>query len=540
VITEHTAPLVPQPTDNPSIDDLFSHSPSPAPPHTNAQFSIPLVRIDTPGSSDNEQPGVRLEMTPESIDEQAVVDTLFPDTDGSYGDSPIPESPLVLDTIPQEIPRVEQHGIDGSIQSSSHPHHTDDTAPVIEEGGPSPSTASSPDAEVRRKKREGKRREVSFETEIVSDSEDGASQTGGGGRKERKTRRRDSNILRTPQGVGARPDYRELGSLSPTSTNLLTQLLPSPTRAMTPILEPQPQEGTADAATKKILPVSLGQMLEHIQPAPLFPPISQTPIPRTPVRSTSPIRFSSPARANRLQSPAKPRLQPAALDDPNRTPARRIPIQEAVMQGHVSPQKAAQLTVDIGRTPVFNIRPTDSPARRVNITEARTPSGQKKWQGIRFGSPTRQRSASIEPQPAVPFTGRTAERVSLSQRMKDVSASGTQTLGSSSTSSAAQRPAKLPFPIVASRSNLPSSISEEFEGEPEVPQADMDSPVKPSATSSSPIKSTLKQTTSRIPRGVKPYARPVPKPIDKEKVKPTVMRTVELPKLGEGGRISLV
>lgn len=539
-----------QPSDTPIIDDLFTRSPSLAPPAVDAALSIPLVTLDSPRGGNNEALGGRFEMTPESIDEQSVLRTLLSDTDESYRGSPKPESPSVPETILlQQIPNPAENQTDASIQLSGYLHYTDDGATLNGESEALPLIDSS-DAEIRKKKkREGKRREVSMEVEIVSDSEAGSSQAEdnnkitltdtGGATQEGGTRKRDRDILKTP----TRTDYRELGSLSPTSTNLLTQLLPSPTRGTTPIIDPEAHSSAGAIVAQT--PASF----ESFRPLPLFPQISQPPLPRTPIRSTSPVRFSSPVRANPLHSPGKPRLQPAALDDPNRTPARRIPIDEAVTQGHISPQKAARLTADVGRTPVFNIRPTDSPARRVYITEAPTPSGQKKWQGIRFGSPSRsvsrQRSASIEPLPLVPFSGKASDRVSSSQRplhLKDASIARPQTIGSSSgTSITTHRLAKLPFPIVASRPQIPSSISEEFEGEREVPEAQMSSPVKPPAPSSSPVKSGLKQTTSKIPRGVKPYARPpLSKPANKEKSKHTMMRTVELPKPGESARVVLV
>jgi hypothetical protein len=277
---------------------------------------------------------------------------------------------------------------------------------------------------------------------------------------------------------------RELGSLSPSSANLLTHLLSSP---------PKFVSGPALDITQNLDPVVPAIVDESDSPPPTQPPLRLPELPKTP---TPPIRFSSPTRSRGPQSPAKSRLQSAALDDPQRTPARRILIEEAIAQGHISPKKGPSLA---GRIPVFKIPPTDSPARRVNVNQAPAP-----WQGLRFGSPTRTTSPAVL---------RTAEshlsRMSsyASQIMRE-SSTKSRTAGSSS-AAAWSKPRPLPFPIVALGTVPSQSTLESKSTMGDAADVRMSSPVKSdSPPMSSPAKSSLKQTTSRIPRGIKPYARP--------------------------------
>ncbi|GAW02402.1 hypothetical protein LENED_004056 [Lentinula edodes] len=146
---------------------------------------------------------------------------------------------------------------------------------------------------------------------------------------------------RSPIRKSALKNMRELGSLSPSSSTILKSLFPP---AISPLGEPPETEPTSTQ-----------------------PPSEQI---LTPARPTPPIRFTSPVRK---ASPKKFQLQPADLDNPNRTPARRIPIEAAVANGQVSVQKAARLMAN-GRTttssrPVFNIPSTDSPVALCGVAE---------------------------------------------------------------------------------------------------------------------------------------------------------------------------
>jgi hypothetical protein len=191
----------------------------------------------------------------------------------------------------------------------------------------------------------------------------------------------------------------------------------------------------------------------------------------------------------------------SALHDPNRTPARRIPIREAIVQGSASPRKdcsSGPSTGIFGR-PVFSRytpedrahSPIRQPSSGVANHTAVAQSGIAK--PTTAASPKKVRCGSEEPRLSTNRPGRTFQR----------SASDSEI---SSPSKARGIPT---FQIrTGIDARLPSTIPEEH---------GVDSQKK--STQSSPsAKSTLRQPSSmagsRIPRiGVKPYSRPP----DKEK-----------------------
>ena len=284
----------------------------------------------------------------------------------------------------------------------------------------------------------------------------------------------------------------ELGSLSPTSTNLLTRLLSSPPKTVSgPALDITQNNNSG-----------LASIVEETNPQPpeqhplSLPQLPKTPTPDPPIRAMNLVRFSNPTPSSEPQSPAKGRLHPVALDDPQRTPARRIPIDEAIVQGRVSPHKDATF---VGRIPVFKIPPTDSPARRVNADQVIAPRP-----GLRFGSPTRGAS---------PAKHRTADSGISSYKNKDMYAmkdlSSKARIPGSSSAFTGSKPRPLPFPIIASGAgpSKPNLDPKPMTGD--AADLRMNSPIKSdSPPMSSPAKSSLKQTTSKIPRGIKPYSRP--------------------------------
>ncbi|KAG5353930.1 hypothetical protein C0989_011418 [Termitomyces sp. Mn162] len=276
---------------------------------------------------------------------------------------------------------------------------------------------------------------------------------------------------------------RELGSLSPTSNDLLSSLVAPFQQSSFSLTIPPTKEA--------------GSMRRP------FPPSSPLPaLPETPRRSTSPIRFANPSRSVARESNTQ--LQTISSDNSLCTPARRIPIEDAIMQGHISPLKGSQLLASSSRVgldgfhkPLLTIPPTDSPARRILAPpEVTTPAVLKKWQGIRFGSPTRLsskgRSNSVEPAASGAFKCKYRER--SGSPMGTSSISLRPSASSSSSSGETSKSAKLPFPLVPSRKDAPAT---------EECQAAVD------LTTTSPMKSVLKQITSRIPtRTVKPYTKP--------------------------------
>jgi hypothetical protein len=259
-------------------------------------------------------------------------------------------------------------------------------------------------------------------------------------------------------------------------------------------------------------PSPVREQEESLQPTfsfSVFPaanPAHSTPGRMSPIRA-SPERNAKPRSPNRIQ------FQAPSLNDPNRTPARRIPVEQAVARGQISPQKGAQLlanTLDAGaalRAPVFHIPPQDSPARRVNV--AAPSAGQGKWQGLRFGSPTRgrsrERSGSVEPRP--PWNGS-----ATAAGPSDLGASASKSRHSPSrTISAPIKKGKLPFPLTPSASDRPAPIPE-LDDKVLSPNTDAPAPSPVLGIIKVP-RSNLKQPTSRIPRiGTKPYARPATKP----------------------------
>jgi hypothetical protein len=257
---------------------------------------------------------------------------------------------------------------------------------------------------------------------------------------------------------------RVLGSLSPKSTDLLSKLAFASTEEPNDI--PSAGKSSFDSQT----PFTFS----------MFPTLPESAPPQTPSRPTGPIRFSSPTRST---SPHKIRLQALEPNNLMNTPARRIPIELGIAQGHVSPQKAAQLGFKPDGTPLTFIQ---TPARRVLISE-HSANPVTKPGGIRFGSPLkgkeRERSLESTSRPVVPRRN---------EREKTAEPSSTATLAKSST----MQTERLPFPFNSAPSMSLSTVPEICRGN--LPQE------KPANA-----KSYLRQPTSRIPRiGTKPYTRP--------------------------------
>jgi hypothetical protein len=480
--------FIPAVTHNPSVDELLSSwSPS--------ARDIPAPSVSPPTS---EVAGVNAkgkarasdELTPEAAEEQAVVNALiFPDrmdaapsapgntthADSQLSDTDAPRTPLRRSTRPRRSGTPHAHLV--PLPSS------DDESPTRK------STPSS--AHTKKKRRKGTERSTSI-PRGTSDPQSGEADIPVMSEEDWETRRRRERGERKQAMANGTPHtllQRQLGSLSPGSANLLTQLLP-PSRP-SPVREQE--ESLQPTFSFSVFPVA-------------------NPDHSTPGRMTSPIR-ASPERNAKPRSPNRIQFQAPSLNDPNRTPARRIPVEQAVARGQISPQKGAQLlanTLDAGaalRAPVFHIPPQDSPARRVNV--AAPSAGQGKWQGLRFGSPTRgrsrERSGSVEPRP--PWNGS-----ATAAGPSDLGASASKSRHSPSrTISAPIKKGKLPFPLTPSASDRPAPIPE-LDDKVLSPNTDAPAPSPVLGIIKVP-RSNLKQPTSRIPRiGTKPYARPATKP----------------------------
>ncbi|KAF9451047.1 hypothetical protein P691DRAFT_409806 [Macrolepiota fuliginosa MF-IS2] len=197
---------------------------------------------------------------------------------------------------------------------------------------------------------------------------------------------------------------RDLGSLSPQSADFLTRLVspaPADTTESTSV-GPETETHPSISASAKTLPEALSndtaspitQGSTRPQPAVELTMIHDT------AQFPSPGRIPvTPRKAHAPHSPSKLRLQSAPLDDPTRTPARRIPIEQAVMEGHMSPQKLSQLqtgtpapvNVFTGQAmPILNMSlgGDPSPARRVFVAPSSSESTS------RPESPTKPRPGS--------------------------------------------------------------------------------------------------------------------------------------------------
>ncbi|GLB34975.1 hypothetical protein LshimejAT787_0205400 [Lyophyllum shimeji] len=487
---------LPHRTDNPSVDDLLSQSPRPSGSLTlgNAREAsprmLPIVVMGSSGAGDLKGMGkAGAETLDESSEEQAVVDSLvMPAERSNRGSSTSPlhksemsgATPEDVRTPPRRSTRPRRSGTSYQVRT-------------VQEDWKMIDALHDPRGSVH--------------DEPPGGQDSGQDEEGSKGGQEAEEMARAERTTAVPMPVF----HRELGSLSPATNDVLNSLVASPTNQPLPF-----SLAIAETATSSTAPGD-----PQRRPFPIF---SQQPLPQTPQRSTSPIRFAGPSRSA-ARSPVKAGLQPVALDDPDRTPARRIPIAEAIAQGRVSPMKGSRPLTTSSQTTILSIPPTDSPARRVNNSEATAPVTPKKWQGMRFGSPVRGapsgRSRSVEPLPGPPHADKNRQRggsVPPPQTTKDSNFAWRHT----AVGSLVSKPSRLPFPLVAAQKEVPATIPEESQ-----PDTPLTSPAKPKlAASSSPSKSSLKQLTSRIPRTVKPYARTIAKPGDKDKPAITVIRRV--------------
>ncbi|KAF8628395.1 hypothetical protein AX15_003919 [Amanita polypyramis BW_CC] len=217
-----------------------------------------------------------------------------------------------------------------------------------------------------------------------------------------------------------------------------------------------------------------------------FPGAPKTPSPKKP----------GPSRRLQLDgSPSKPSAGPDLL----RTPARRILIEDAPVS-HIRPASTARLAtpgVNFGlpRTPVLHIPPTDSPARRMLVSERvaddSRPPGHHVTASHSRSHPMHNRSQSAEPSLSKPLPFRTIGRSTSVEPLLQQSSKHSSTFfrPPTGTKQPVTRLIKLPFPLVA------KAIPEEEER-------------SKSTVSKFPVPNS-KYRTSKIPRiGSKPYARP--------------------------------
>jgi hypothetical protein len=275
---------------------------------------------------------------------------------------------------------------------------------------------------------------------------------------------------------------RELGSLSPVSEDVLHNLLSTTEAITTSPLDQIPVLASVFPANQPSRDRS--STPEH-QSSPEQPngtvaihSVQRPPPERSPWRS----------HIAKLGSPSKFGFT-STLQDPNRTPARRISIREAIAQGSASPRKDTIL----GRPVFTRYTPEDrtrSPVRRPpDVANHAMEASSGIARPTASASPGKVRSGSEEPRfQRGHYLGRPFQR----------SASDSEIFSPSKTGRTQAFPIR---PAVDAR--LPSTIPEE---------QGADSPMKSTQLNPS-LKSTLRQpssmASSRIPRiGAKPYARP--------------------------------
>lgn len=351
--------------------------------------------------------------------------------------------------------------------------------------------------------------------------------------------------------------HRELGSLSPMSAAVLTQLLPKPSGdSASRSTTPQPPQDDSVPHPDAAPAVSAPATPPLQTPAFVFPKVSQSDVlgdasrPKSPLRPFSPSRFAegsrTPARrvpiaqaiadgtysAHKLPAafgavrppnqPGSPVFKKLALDDPARSPAKRVLMNEAVLVPPPSPEKS----VDKGKGRATTIRPQSTVRSSSVPPRERTASAEPPSTLSR-----RERGASAEP---------SARPVALGRRpffQKPASSDGVST-------SSMQTRTTLPYPLRQQQRSHPTIPEAEEPGTSAVrPAAPGASTVANGAaqTLASPAKagSSLRQPSagvgSRIPRiGAKPYART--KPVG---AAPSKLPTPSKPKTVTRGKVHL-
>ncbi|KAJ4487980.1 hypothetical protein J3R30DRAFT_875144 [Lentinula aciculospora] len=450
---------------------------------TPTKSRLPNHIVDQPLSIDTQtscMPAAQPNVTPiastdppptDTIDEQVVVDALVPSTDETETMNIfLPDAQDSSKESSRESPRRSSRPRRRTARYSSpiRPETSELEIDVSETDGPGPSnkTTTSDSVVIQTLRRKA----ITLVPDNVQKSELSLFNA--------------QPRSRSPTRKSASKTKRELGSLSPSSSTILKSLLP-PAASLSPTTETF--EPKSDPSTQ-----------------PPFEPAA--------ARPTPPIRFTSPTRK---ALPNKFQLQPADLDNPNRTPARRIPIQTAVANGQISAQKAVRLmsqgpATTTSTRPVFNIPSTDSPVRRVLLNGS-------------VGSPNKMllssplRSRSVEPNPV--------ETMRLNTKKRSESVEPVPSRGHEKAS---------PFPRLNSAERVLVPPKTNLSLHPPIPEEgpnNISNQKLQSSGAQRPAtleKSRLKQPTSKIPRiGLKPYARPPVSSTSKSQEKPSTLRVID-------------
>lgn len=455
-----------------SVDDLLSKSPSPQKVHgSQVQHVVPVVIVETAENdvtmaSEAPQSDIQAAAEDRSLSSEVAIE--------QGGGQTLVDSEAATNLT--EAATIAPQNLEVTpLRRSTRPRRSV-TPNVLQETPPIAPSAGLPSSATRIRRKQAA---PNFTDEVVSDSQDEVESRPLAAEQQATT---STVRVRHRSPAKTLPSFsRELGSLSPTSSNLLSTLnFTAPDAQAVNDSFSQPSSSAAPMLSFSV-----------------FTPPTDTAAPSTPVRSSGPIRFSSTTKVGVSASPTKFTLQPPAPNDPTNTPARRVPVSQAIAEGRMSPEKSAQPGFRFSNTPLPSM-PT--PARRVLVSEG-PPSMAMKASTMRLASPTRtlgQRAPSAEPR--------------LGSSLK----------GKEKATQPPQEPtgvmAKLPFPLAAA---APTSTPAESSAAGAQPTK-QDDVAKAKA---SPMKSSLRQPTSRIPRiGAKPYARATEA---KAADKPKTIRKVE-------------
>ncbi|KAI0670448.1 hypothetical protein C8Q78DRAFT_125491 [Trametes maxima] len=478
-----------------TVDDLLSLSPHPTPTETPE-----MLPVENPTQTSPAQ--VQDEVTSPETEEMEVETSLTIEDD----------APVAFVDNPDAVPLKDGEETTTETPQESSPPLRRSSRPRKSRNSLSQTVVTPPQAPQTKDSDERNEEPIEFTSD---QRQQGSQPSPARKRKLKPLPQREAQIVgeiidittprRTPQVILARSD---LPDLSPSSTAVLTQLLPKPAgQSASRSTTPQPQTGnpseTSEGAT----------------------------VPSTPPQQTMNLVFPQVGQqGDQARSPLRP-FPPSPLKfDDVRTPARRVPISQAIAEGTYSTQKlpalfAAPRPTAAPGSPVFKRvaldDPARSPARRVPMNEAvlvPPPSPGKGKAVARAASPVRiaprerQRSGSAEPRPQF---GR-KERGASAEPTTRPPALGRRPLflkpaSSDGVSVPTFRPA-LPFPLVQPQRLHPAIPEGEEPGPSTVRRPNV--ATAPVQAKASPAKaSSLRQPSagagSKIPRiGAKPYARP--------------------------------
>ncbi|KAL5529175.1 hypothetical protein ACEPAG_5149 [Sanghuangporus baumii] len=279
--------------------------------------------------------------------------------------------------------------------------------------------------------------------------------------------RRDRKRIKKTTGLSSDTVDAQLAeSLSPGSTLILTSLISSESLASTaksnedaiPPSTPRKHESTSsteDHDMKSPTKSSMSPILSTVQRP---PPGTFRPSVLTPARG-------NPARPHLVPpSPLKMTLTPASRDDPNRTPARRIPVKDVNNHASLNQPNGVRPAAPVFSRPVFS-RPVFSrpPVDRNTAKQTVPPKQALPSEPIskvftlrprdrpvsQASSSSRSRSVSVEPPEVKPRLDEQKEAVlvpAANEMSMDVSNTSPSELSDSSTKRAPSPPVKTPTP----------------------------------------------------------------------------------------------